>query len=238
MKRFLVLLALPLALGACKKGEGVNVNISEDFQSTRGEDRSKLVYEKIAVFPFMSALHYSDDPDGVAPATMEMYFVDELNLRKDYNFISANTVRYAIDQQGLQDRYNEFVDKYPRTNEVDPEFLSSLATALQCDAFLVPVVDTWEKDEVDVQENSTPATYVGATLIVLDGTQSPGTVLFRAVHDDYQEGARSETSDRTVMRSASGHVRSDPGAKAYAAPGFQDVAPSVIRVLVASLPAR
>lgn len=238
MKRLLLLLVLPLALGACKKGEGVSVRISEDFQSTRGDDPSRLVYEKIAVFPFLSALHHSDDPDGLAPMTMDKYFVEEINLRNDYKFISANTLSYAIDQQQWHDRYNQFVSTYPRTNEADPEFLSSLATALQCDAFLVPIVDTWQKDEVDVRENSAAATYVGATIVILDGTTTPGAVLFRAVHEDYQEGVRSETADRTVMRSATGIVRSDPGAKSFDAPGFDDVAPMVIRALVASLPAR
>jgi hypothetical protein len=241
MKRFLVLfvmLALSLALAACKKGHPISVFVTDGFQSTRDDDPSLLVYEKVAVFPFLSALHPSDDPDNVAPSVMEKFLVPELDSRSDYSFIAPNTVIYAIEREGWDADYKAFKESYPRADEADPAFLARLAKTLQCDAFLVPVVDLWQKDEVDVQENSTPATYVGATLTVLDGTRSPGTVLFRATDEAYQEGARSETAARTLVRSSSGIVRSDPGAKAYAAPGFQDVAPRIILALVASLPSR
>lgn len=230
-------LALLLPLAACKQGHPISVDIAPEFQSAREGEGGRLSFEKIAVFPFLSALHHSEDPDGIAPATMDSYFTERLDTRRDYKFIAPNTVRYAIEQNAWDARYQEFVDSYPTTDEADPEFLSALAGALQCDAFLVPVVDTWQKDEVDLLENSSAATYVGATITILDGRRTPGKVLFRAVDEDYVEGARSETADRTVVRQA-GRVRSDTGAKAYAAPGFQDVAPRVITALVASLPAR
>jgi hypothetical protein len=237
MKRLLLLLALPLALGACKKGHPISVVVSDDFQSTGGESAA-LVYEKIAVFPFLSALHHSDDPDGLAPQTMEKFFVPALDKRGDYNFISPNTVVYAIEREGWEDKYKAFLDSYAVTDKPDTEFLSALAGALQCDAFLIPVVDLWQKDEVDIQENSTPVTYVGATITVIDGRKTPGKVLFRAIDEDYSEGARSETDARTVVRSSSGIVRSDPGAKSYAAPPFEDVVPKVVLALVGSLPLR
>lgn len=236
MKRFFLLLALPLALVACQKGHPISVKVSPDFQSTEGESGT-FIYEKIAVFPFLTALYPSDDPDQVAPATMEKYFVEELNKRTDYHFVSPNTVRYAVDQNGWGAEYDAFVKAYPRSDKPDKAFLTKLAKTMQVDAFLIPVVDTWQKDEVDVHENATAATYVGATITVLDAVKKPGKVLFRAVDEDYEEGARSETSSRQLISTA-GRVRSDPGAKAYAAPGFEDVAPRVVNSLVQSLPLR
>jgi hypothetical protein len=235
MKRLLLLLALLPALGACKQGHPISVNVNPEFQSIG--DEGMLVYEKIAVFPFMSALYSADDPDRIAPRTMGAYFMEELNTRRDYRFISPNTVEYAVEQNGWTNRYREFVSSYPSSDEPDAALLSDLAKALQCDAFLVPVVDTWQKDEVDIQENASAATYVGATITIIDGSREPGKVLFRAVDEDYAEGARSETAGRSIVRVA-GRVRSDTGAKSYAAPGFQDVAPRVARNLVTSLPPR
>ena len=55
--------------------------------------------------------------------------------------------------------------------------------------------------------------------------------------ENYVEGARSETSGRQVIRSH-GRVRADMGAKTYAAPEFDDVAPQVCEALVSSLPPR
>jgi len=241
MKRVLLSgLLILLALVACQQGHPISVFVAKNFQSLKPGSADELVFGKIAVFPFMSALHHSDDPDGLAPQTMEKFFAPALNERTDYHFISSNTVLYAIEREGWQESYNHFLQTYARSDkpETESEFLKKLANVLQCDAFLVPVVDTWQKDEVDVQENATPATYVGATLTVLDATKKPGTVLFRATDENYEEGARSETAGRTLVRGATGNVRADPGAKSYAAPPFEDVAPEVIRALVRSLPPR
>jgi hypothetical protein len=238
MKRVLLPLAVALALSACKKGHPISVYVANEFQKVGPGKTGQLLYGKIAVFPFISALNPADDPDGAAPATMEKFFAPELDKRNDYRFISPNTVTYAIDRDGWQERYRLFLEAFAHDEEVDNTFLADLAAALQCDAFLIPVVDAWQKDEVDIQENSTPVTYVGATITVVDGTRKPGTVLFRATDEDYEEGARSETSSRTLVKSSSGIVRSDPGARSFDAPPFEDVAPRVARALVRSLPAR
>jgi len=238
MRRLLILLLVPLALSACQKGHPVSVYVANDFQKMTPGTDPHLVFGKIAVFPFVTSLNPADDPDNVAPATMDKFFAPELNKRTDYRFIAPNTVTYAIERDGMQSRYETFLEAFGHGEKTDPSFLKDLAGALQCDAFLIPVVDTWQKDEVDIQENSTPATYVGATITVVDGKQKPGAVLFRATDEDYEEGARSETSSRTLVRSASGIVRSDPGAKTFAAPPFEDVVPRVMHALVQSLPAR
>ena len=112
--------------------------------------------DKIAVFPFATALHDSDDPNGEAPMTMEKYFVPKLDERNDYNFINSGTVLYAIDRADMNERAQSFLASYPTTDKPDMEFLGALADALKCDAFLIPVVDLWQKDEVDYQENASP----------------------------------------------------------------------------------
>lgn len=192
---------------------------------------------KIAVLPFGSTLHPSDDPDGLAPMTMEKFFEPQLDARSDYTFIAPSTVRYAIEREGWSDKYNKFLNTFAGTGKVDKKFLGPLAETLRADAFLIPVVDVWQKDEVDIEENSTPATYVGATITIIDAKKKLGQVLFRATREDYLEGARSETSDRSIVRSG-GRVRSDAGSKLFRAPPFEDVAVKVAESLVASLPQR
>jgi hypothetical protein len=190
---------------------------------------------KIAVFPFMSALHESEDPDGLAITTMEKHFKPALDGRNDYTFISSGTVTYAIDGQDLQAQYSRFMEEYPRGGNIDQEFFAALSDLVKADAFLIPVVDVWQKDEVDYQENATPATYAGATLTVVDATGQK--VLFRATDENYIEGARSETGDRGIV-STGGRVRSDSGAKTHRAPPYEEVAILVIEALVSSLPPR
>jgi hypothetical protein len=167
---------------------------------------------------------------------MDQYFSAALDARDDYTFVSAGTVRFAIDGNDvLEPKYHEFLDRYPRTGEIDGDFLSELARTVNADAFLIPVVDLWQKDEVDYQEDATPATYVGATVTVVDRTGQD--ILFRAVDEDYLEGARSETSDRGVITSM-GRVRSDAGSKTHRAPPYDEVAIKVVNALVGSLPLR
>ncbi len=228
MKRIVCLavaISLLLLAYACQKQHPMKVDIDPGLDAA----------EKIAVFPFLSALHESEDPDGLAIATMEKHFSPALNGRNDYTFISPGTVMYAIDGQEWQGEYEAFMESYPRGGEVDEQFFTRLADVLKADGFLIPVVDVWQKDEVDYQENASAATYAGATITIFDPTGQK--VLFRATDENYIEGARSETSDRGIVSSA-GRVRSDSGSKTYRAPPFEEVAIMVITVLVESLPAR
>lgn len=215
-----------VAISGCQKGHPIKLKIDPALEKGA---------ERIAVFPFLSAIHEAEDPDGIAPATMEKYFTPALDARNDYTFISEGTVRYAIEGQEWEAKYRKFLDEYPRTGKIDSDFLEPLADVLRADAFLIPVVDLWQKDEVDYQENSTPATYVGATITIYDTTGKK--VLFLASDEDYIEGARSETSDRGVVSTA-GRVRSDSGAKTHRAPPYDEVAVMVIEALVGSLPER
>jgi hypothetical protein len=227
--RRLIFVTLVVALScAGQKDHPISVDVEPAMEEGRAE--------KIAVFPFLSALHNADDPDNLAPEMMDRYFTPALDARNDYTFISPGTVRFAIEgHETLEPQYNKFLDEYPRKGKIDPEFFGRLAEALNADAFLIPVVDMWQKDEVDYQEDATPTTYVGATITVTDRTGQE--ILFRAVDEDYIEGARSETSGRGVV-STHGRVRSDAGSKAYRAPPYDEVAIKVITALVGSLPAQ
>ncbi len=211
---------------SCQRQHPIKLKIDPAFETGS---------EKIAVFPFLTAIHEADDPDGLAPATMNKYFKPALVGREDYKFISPNTLNYAVEQHDLSAGYRKFVAEYPKSGKADPEFLGALADALRCDAFLIPVVDMWQKDEVDYQENATPSTYVGASIVVVDRTGNK--VLFHASDENYIEGAPSEAGDRGVISSA-GRVRSDEGAKTHRAPPYEEVAIMVINALVGSLPAR
>jgi len=225
--RFLVFAVVVAGIASsCQRQHPIKVKIDPAFETGS---------EKIAVFPFLTAIHEAEDPDGLASATMNKYFKPALDGRKDYKFISPNTLSYAVEQNDLGAGYRKFVAEYPKSGKADPEFLGALADALRCDAFLIPVVDMWQKDEVDYQENATPSTFVGASIVVVDRTGSK--VLFHASDENYIEGAPSEAGDRGVISSA-GRVRSDEGAKTHRAPPYEEVAIMVINALVGSLPTR
>jgi hypothetical protein len=223
-------LAVVLALLSCAGQREHPLSVDIDPAMEEG------AAQKIAVFPFMSAVSEADDPDHLAQEMMEKYFTPVLDARNDYHFISSGTVRFAIQgHEALEAHYYKFLYEYPGTGKIDPKFFRQLADALNADAFLIPVVDLWQKDEVDYRETATPATYVGATITITsrDGQK----VLFQAVDEDYIEGARSEADRRGAMTTY-GRVRSDEGAKTHRAPPFDEVAIKVVDSLVGSLPSR
>lgn len=228
MRKLMIVTILTIALIGCQKQNRVNVEVDPLMRSNTPE--------AIAVFPFLSALHDAEDPDGIAPMMMEQVFAPELDARTDYKFLSPSTVRYAIDLEKMGERYEKFLQDYSKSGETDAEFLKSLADVLKCDAFLIPVVYLWQKDEVDAQETSTPATYVGATITIL--ARADGKILFRATGEDYMEGARTDTGDRSLVTGASGAIQSDLGARVHRAPPFEEVAVKVVKSLVASIPVR
>jgi hypothetical protein len=231
MRRIWIVVALLFTITSCKsKSHPVDVYVSPAME-TKAEPR----IEKIAVLSTASSLNESEDPDKVAPKTMERLLIAALDERKDYKFIAPNTVNYVIESKGWQDRYAAFLRGYATTDKIDMAFLGDLAKELQCEAVLVQVIDLWQKDEVDITENATPATYVGATITVIAAN---GDILFRASDEDYLEGARTDTADRSLVTSSSGAVYSDLGAKVYKAPPFDDVAIKVAKALASSLPVR
>lgn len=237
MKRVTAVLLAASAFVACgQKDHPVSVYIEPSFEGAAAAQPGAV--EKIAVLPFGSGLHRADDPDRLAPLTMAKFFTPALDARTDYKFVSPGTVASAVDMNDWGEEFDRFLESYSHGGEIDKDLLSKIAKSLNCDAFLIPVVDVWQKDEVDVQENSTPATYVGATITIIDARADVGTVLFRATDEDYIEGARSETGDRSLVTGSGGAIRSDFGAKVHRAPPFDDVAARVALALAASLPPR
>jgi len=235
MRRIWLAAVAVLFVVACQKGHPVSVNVDERMDAMDGD---RPLIEKIAVLPFISALNQADDPDGIAPATLEKFFKPALNERNDYTFVSPNTVEFAVEREGWVAEYGKFLEDYPsHPDNPDMEFLGRLAETLKVDAFLVPVVDTWYKDEVDLQESATATTTVGATISIVDARVEPGKIIFRATDEDYLEGASSDTADRSVSRTA-GIVRADASGRLYEAPPYEDVAVKVVEALVGSLPAR
>jgi hypothetical protein len=233
MRRQLVFLVLGSMLLACRPQHPVSVYVNPRFDDA-GANGQKPV-EKIAVLECASSLAHADDPDNLAPQTMAKYLVPALNDRTDYKFIASSTVDYAITKTSSVEQYEKMLKAYAMSDKPNMEYLKPLAAELQCDAFLIPVVDLWQKDEVDPKENATPATYVGATITIISAID--GSILFRCTDEDYIEGASSETTDRSVVGNQ-GAVRADLGAKTHRAPPFEDVASKVAASLASGLPAR
>lgn len=233
MRRLWIAVLVLATIASCRsKQHPVEVYVSPAMNG----DKDQPQIEKIAVLATATSLHEAEDPERLAPRTMERLLVAELDQRQDYKFIAPNTVNYVIEAKAWQERYQKFLSSYAATDKVDNAFLSELGGELQCDAVLIQVVDLWQKDEVDRAENATPATYVGATVTII-GVKD-GAILFRASDEDYLEGARSETADRSLVTSESGAVYADLGEKTHRAPPYDDVAIKVAKALASSLPVR
>lgn len=228
MKRYIPLILIVGFLLGCQKTHPVKVHVDPAMKEG--------AVEQIAVFPFTSSLHDTDDPDDEAPKMMDRLFRTELDARDDYKFISPSSVEYALRGGGLDEQAKQFVDTWRQKKQVDQQFLSRLSDAIQADAVLIGVVDSWQKDEIDYRDTGTPTTYVGATITIL--SIPDGKTLFEAVDEDFLEGATTEAGDRGATRSASGNVQSDRASSVYQAPEYEEVASKVARALALSIPVR
>jgi hypothetical protein len=228
MRRYIPLILVVALFVGCQKKHPVKVHIDPVM--------SEGTVEQIAVFPFASSLHSTDDPDGLAPRMMDQLFRQELDARTDYKFLSPASVEYALRGGGLDEEAKEFVDDWRKDKQIDQQFLERFAAATQADALLIGVVDLWQKDEVDYRESSTPATYVGATITIIG--INDGKVLFEAIDEDFLEGALTEADSRGARTSGSGAVQADRSANVYQAPEFEEVAVKVARALALSIPMR
>ena len=217
-----------LSAGCGKKTHPVKVVVDPSFQAG--------AVEKIAVFPFASALSPSADPNNLAPRTFDQFFRDELDKRSDYKWVSPSSVEYALESEGLKETAKTFVDDWRKNHQADAEFLAKMGKALQVDAVLIGVVELWQQDEVDARENAAAASYVGATVTIF--STKDGSVLFEATDEDMLEGIRGEDRDRNIVRSGSGQIYSDPSGALFKAPPLDEVALKVAQALAGSIPAR
>jgi hypothetical protein len=220
--------SVALFAGCGTKTHPVKLFVDESF--------SKGAIEKIAVFPFSSALNAASDPNRLAPTTFDQLFRTELDQRKDYKWIAPGSVEYVLNQEGLGTDAARFVDDWRKKREVDKEFLATIGKALQVDGVLIGVVDVWQQDEVDPRESTAPASYAGATVTVFD--VKDGKVLFEATDEDRLEGVRSEGRNAQIVRSGSGQIYSDPTGAVYKAPPLDEVAIKVAQALARSIPTR
>ncbi len=228
MRRAILCTLVAMMMVGCGKTHPVKLDVSPEME--------KGSIEKIAVFPFASALHQTADPDGVAPRTFDQMFREQLDKRQDYQWIAPSSVTYALESEHMEEDAERFVDNWRKKHEADAEFLTRLGTVLQVDGVLIGVVELWQQDEVDVRETATPTTYVGATVTIFGVKE--GKVLFEASDEDFLEGARSENRDQQIVRSGAGQIYSDPGGSMYKAPPPQEVAIKVVQALVKSIPRR
>jgi hypothetical protein len=217
-----------LTAGCGKKTHPVKVVVDPSFQSG--------AVEKIAVFPFASALSPSNDPNNLAPRTFDQFFRDELGKRKDYKWVAPSSVEYALESEGLKEHAKTFVDTWRKNHQADADFLAKMGKALQVDAVLIGVVELWQQDEVDARENAAAASYVGATVTIF--STKDASVLFEASDEDMLEGIRGEDRDRQIVRSGSGQIYSDPSGSLFKAPALDEVALKVAQALAGSIPAR
>jgi hypothetical protein len=228
MRRAFLCLVIAAVMVGCGKTHPVKIKVDPSM------DEGTI--EKIAVFPFSSALHQTADPDGVAPRTFDQLFRQQLDKREDYQWIAPSSVMYALEGEDMQEAAEMFIDDWRMKHQADAEFLKRLGTALQVDGVLIGVVELWQQDEVDVRETATPTTYVGATITIFGVKE--GKVLFEASDEDFLEGARSENRDKQIVRSGAGQIYSDPGGSMYKAPPPDEVAIKVVQALVRSIPVR
>ena len=170
MRRAVLYLVIAVVMVGCGKTHPVKLEIDPAMESGS--------VEKIAVFPFSSALHQTADPDGAAPRTFDQLFRQALDTREDYQWVAPSSVSYVLEGEGMEADAETFVDNWRKKRQADPAFLKKLGDALQVDGVMIGVVELWQQDEVDVRETATPTTYVGATVTIFD--VNDGKVLFEA----------------------------------------------------------
>ncbi|NIO28466.1 MAG: hypothetical protein GTO29_07935 [Candidatus Latescibacteria bacterium] len=165
---------------------------------------------------------------------MDNLLRSELDGRMDYEFIPATTVVPALEAAGLQTRAEQWIENWANHQEIDGELFDELSRILRADAVLVGMVDRWEK--MEVQEETTPATIVGASIAIIE--MDNGITLYDASDEDYLEGERARKIRFTTFSSngiPEEHIRTRGG---EAPPDQIVVAETVVKALVAGIPVR
>jgi hypothetical protein len=234
MKRAAILLivAAVLGLAGCKSQHPASVKVEPDFNP--GE------HSTILVVPTISMITRGEDPKRESERITNRILWEFVSERYDYKFLSPEQFRMVIAKAGLEDRREEFENKWSRDHEVDLDLCRAVKSELNVDLMLVPVVYLWHKDEADYREAAAASvTQVGMSLSLIDPDN--GMVVWEATDENYKESVRSE-GDR-IQASSGGIDRrvsgtSISGSDIYAAPPFDDVTVLVLEALVGAIPER
>ncbi len=234
MKRAAILLivAAVLGLAGCKSQHPASVKVEPDFNP--GE------HSTILVVPTISMITRGEDPKRESERITNRILWEFVSERYDYRFLSPEQFRMVIAKAGLEDRREEFENKWSRDHEVDLDLCRAVKSELNVDLMLVPVVYLWHKDEADYREAAAASvTQVGMSLSLIDPHN--GMVVWEATDENYKESVRSEgeriqASSGGIDRRVSG--TSISGSDIYAAPPFDDVTVLVLEALVGAIPER
>jgi hypothetical protein len=234
MKRAAILLivAAVLGLAGCKSQHPASVKVEPDFNP--GE------HSTILVVPTISMITRGEDPKRESERITNRILWEFVSERYDYKFLSPEQFRMIIAKHGLEDRREEFENKWSRDHEVDLDLCRAVKSEFNVDLMLVPVVYLWHKDEADYREAAAASvTQVGMSLSLIDPDN--GMVVWEATDENYKESVRSE-GDR-IQASSGGIDRrvagtSISGSDIYAAPPFDDVTVLVLEALVGAIPER
>lgn len=234
MKRAAILLivAAVLGLAGCKSQHPASVKVEPDFNP--GE------HSTILVVPTISMITRGEDPKRESERITNRILWEFVSERYDYKFLSPEQFRMVIAKAGLEDRREEFENKWSRDHEVDLDLCRAVKSELNVDLMLVPVVYLWHKDEADYREAAAASvTQVGMSLSLIDPDN--GMVVWEATDENYKESVRSE--GERIQASSGGIDRrvagtSISGSDIYAAPPFDDVTVLVLEALVGAIPER
>jgi hypothetical protein len=234
MRKTAILLtaAAVIGLAGCKSQHPASVKMEPDFNP--GE------YSTILVVPTISTITKGEDPKRESEKIPNRTLWELTGERYDYKFLSPEQFRMVVTKAGLEERVEEFKEKWSRDHVVDLDLCRAVKAELDVDLLLVPVVYLWHKDETDYREASAASvTQVGMSLSLIN--PQTGTVVWEATDENYKESVRSE-GDRIQASSAGIDRRvagtSVSGGDIYAAPPFDDVVILVLQALVDAIPER
>lgn len=204
---------------------------------------SKLTITTLAALPFASDIGDDEDPDKLSASMTEAKFYQALNAGSGFTVLPASEVGRVIEEQKLGETMKKFYKHWINDQEeVDQDFIKSVAHHLKVDAVVAGAVDVWHQAPVDITESGTARTSVGALVALFDGTT--GKQLWLGRDENFQEALRYTPNDpnselghnqqrgameRTNLRTATG---------VYAPPDFPAVVDLVVNTLVQAFPKR
>ncbi|MCK4236755.1 MAG: hypothetical protein KAX38_06525 [Candidatus Krumholzibacteria bacterium] len=234
MRKYLVLFLVLILLvwSGCKPKHPSEVFIDPGFNPNMAGD--------ILVAPFFSSVSEGEDPERESEKVMNRVLWEKLSERTDHNFIATEQFKFALIKAKLTDRLEAFKDTWTSEHRADKDFLQRLSEVLDVELVLIPHVYLWYKDETDFRaEVASSTTQVGATLTLINIVT--GRRVWEATDENYKEAVRSE--GERVMASTGGvqrrvHGITETGRDMYAAPPYEDVAITVLEVLISEIPVR
>jgi hypothetical protein len=232
-KAVLLPLALLALMAGCKATTTGNQMTAEPDAIFHAPEYATLKLETIG---YLGVASLVPDPVGV-PTTEELLKSYIMGGQQKFLIVDEPGCRSRARKEGVEGELDKVVRAWRDKHSVDPIVLKGLTRKIGIDGIIVGELTQWRTEQVEWQSEGNSFTEIGVSLLIYEGNN--GTLAWKGDKMERRESPHYRHGDGAgsgVYRS-DGVERTERADKlAPAPPDPQQVAESVVRTLIESLP--